>query len=76
MPRLFAILRLSVFLFAIYIFLSFRLLIFLSAFLISFGFTYANSTLSDAPGNIVNKDQLDIFHHINVIVSVFLSNSD
>ncbi|KAF8340780.1 hypothetical protein F5887DRAFT_978639 [Amanita rubescens] len=64
MPRLFAILRLSVFLFSIYVFLSFRLFIFLSAFLISFGVTYANLTLSDAPGDIVNTDQLEIFHPI------------
>ena len=71
MPRLFAILRLSVFLFSIYVFHSFRLIIFLSAFLISFGVTYANL---NAPGDIVNTDQLDIFHPI--IVSVFLSNSN
>jgi len=70
MPRLFAILRLSVFLFAIYVFLSFRLSVFLSAFLISFWVTYADSTRTLTSGDIVNTDQLDIFQRsINAIVS-------
>lgn len=76
MLHLFAILHLSVFLFAIYVFLSFRLFLFLSAFLISFWFAYANSTLTSSPGDLVNMDHFDIFHRINVIISVFLSNGD